>query len=200
MSWTREQVLRLGPDDAGRALEHADFERAEFAPGHRYELVAGRLVVTPAPNRSHADVQDRVLDQLKAYALQHRTVLKRVMTSARVFTRALGASTDVEPDIAAYREWPPGSSWEDVSPVLVVEVVSGSDPDKDLVRNRGIYLRVASIQEYWVVDPRPEAGPALLALARRGDAWVERPVPPGGTYRTDLLPGFTLELGTAPAR
>ena len=195
MSRTREHVLRLGPEDAGRALEHADFERAVLAPGPRYELVAGRLAVTPAPNRSHADVQDGVLYQLEEYARQQRTILKRVTASARVLTRALGAPTDVQPDVAAYREWPPGSSWDDVSPVLVVEVVSASDPDKDLVRNREIYLRVASIQEYWIVDPRPEQGPSLLALVRGAEGWQERPVAPGATYVTDLLPGFVLDLG-----
>lgn len=35
MSETRERVLRPGPDDAGRLLEHEDFERAAWTPGYR---------------------------------------------------------------------------------------------------------------------------------------------------------------------
>ena len=45
-------------------------------------------------------------------------------------------------------------SWEDVSPILVAEVLYASDPYKDLVRNVELYLRVPSIREYWILDGR----------------------------------------------
>lgn len=199
MSRTREHVLHLGPADAGREVDHGDFERAELAPGHRYELVAGKLSVTPAPNMPHWQVQTWFLERLNDYARSHPDVLALAATPSRVITRALGGVTDVEPDVAAYREFPRGSRsarWEDVSPLLVVEVVSDSDPRKDLVRNREIYWRVPSILEYWIVDPRPATAPSMLALVRGSQAWAERPVSSGGAYRTDLLPGLTLDLST----
>lgn len=197
MSRTREHVLHLTPADAGRALEHEDYERAEYAPGYLFELVAGRLAVTPAPNMPHTVVQAWILERLIDYARQRPDVLQAAVSVSRVLTRALGAMTDVQPDVAAYRAFPRTrtSTWHDVAPALVVEVISASDPDKDLVRNRDIYLRVPSIQEYWIVDPRPANGPSMTALARGPQGWEERLVAPGATYRTDLLPGLTLDLG-----
>ncbi len=198
MSETREHVLHLGPDDAGRVLEHDEFERAEWAPGYRYELVAGRLAVTPAPNLRHAIVQSWLLKRLVLYAAERPHLLREILPVSRLITRDQGATTDVEPDLAAYRTFTSSRSatWRDNSPVLVVEVLSASDPEKDTERNPGIYWRVPSIKEYWIVDPRPIAGPSMTALVRGRDGWLERAVAPGGTYTTDLLPGLVLDLST----
>jgi Uma2 family endonuclease len=86
--------------------------------------------------------------------------------------------------------------WQDVSPVLVAEVLSEDTADKDLVRNLGLYLQVPSIREYWILDPRASPDhPALTVYRRRGRRW-QRPinVPAGGTYSTRLLPDFSLLL------
>lgn len=196
MNRTQDGVLQLGPDDVGLTLEHDDYERANYAPGFRYELVAGRLAVTPMPNMPHYQVQQFLLRALLRYSSDHPEVVAEVGTSTRLITRALGAISDVEPDLAVYRDFPRGrgARWQDVSPFLVVEVISESDPRKDLVRNRDLYWRVPSIQEYWIVDPRPEPAPSLLALVRGPGGWVERAVLPGGSYRTDLLPGLAVDL------
>jgi Uma2 family endonuclease len=193
---TREGELRLGPDDDGVALELDAFERAELVPGHRYELVAGRLSVSPAPEFPHEVVSDWFLDRLKEYARAHPDRLKRVFAVSRTIARAHGASTNVQPDIAGYRDLPASArSWRDVSPVLVIEVLSDSTAHKDLVRNRDVYWQVPSIQEYWIVDGRDErAAPSMLALERGPEGWIERPVASGATYRTELLPGLALDL------
>lgn len=191
------RTATLGPADAGRALGLDEFELAAFTHGFRYQLVAGRLLVTPAPNKPEVEVEDWFLDLLKAYAREHPEVLRKVLARARIIARSAGADTNVEPDVTAYREWASAPSWEAVTPSLVVEVVSGSRKKKDTVRNRKIYARVLSIQEYWIVDSRTKPAPTLLALRRSvdGDGWVEHAVPPGGTYRTALLPGLVVDLG-----
>lgn len=192
------RTATFGPADAGRAVQLDEFERAAFTHGFRYQLVAGRLLVTPAPNKPVAEVEDWFLDLLKAYAREHPERLRKVLARARIIARATGADTNVEPDVAAYREWAPAPqtpTWEGVTPTLVVEVISGSRSTKDTVRNRAIYARVPSIQEYWIVDPRSETAPSMLALTRGGDdGWLEQDVPAGGTYRTPLLPGLVVEL------
>jgi Uma2 family endonuclease len=103
--------------------------------------------------------------------------------------------------VAAYRKFPtnrPRSRirWQDLSPVLVVEVLSEDTADKDLVRNRRLYLQIPSIREYWIVDPRQDADrPSLTVYRRRGTRW-QRPqhFAPGTAYTTPLLPGFVLRL------
>jgi Uma2 family endonuclease len=85
--------------------------------------------------------------------------------------------------------------------VLVVEVVSPDTADRDLVRNRRLYLRVPSIAEYWMLDTRASLDqPSLIVLRRSGSRWGRaRVVPPGGTYTTPLLPGLELVVAPRPA-
>jgi Uma2 family endonuclease len=85
-------------------------------------------------------------------------------------------------------------TWETLAPILVAEVLSESDPFKDLIRNVGLYLGVPSIQEYWILDGQddPEK-PALIVYRRRGRQWLKpREFDFGSTYTTSLLPGLKL--------
>jgi Uma2 family endonuclease len=82
-----------------------------------------------------------------------------------------------------------------VSPILVVEVLSSDDPDKDLVRNVDLYHQVPTIKEYWVIDGRDDPNrPTLLVYRRHGRKWRTYELAFGETYTTKLLPGFTLLL------
>jgi len=189
----------LGPGDAGRSLAQAEFDQAEWTAGYRYELVAGRLSVNPAPNPHHDDVAEWLHERLLDYKRARPDVIDRVSGAARLQTRALGAPTDVQPDLAAYRGYYAArpSAWREVFPVLVAEVVSPSKPEKDLERNRALYLLVEAIAEYWILDPRPDpARTSLIALRRGPDGWTEERVAAGGRYATPLLPGFELDLST----
>jgi Uma2 family endonuclease len=78
----------------------------------------------------------------------------------------------------------------------VIEVISEDTAEKDLVRNRRLYLRVPSIEEYWMLDPRPVASrPSLTILRRRGRRWgPAQNFPAGATVTMLALPGFSLIL------
>jgi Uma2 family endonuclease len=154
--------------------------------------------MTPDPNPPHWIAVKEVFSALLKYSQEHPAILGSVGPGGRLITRALGATTNVQPDICAYRQTVTRKhrTWHHIMPCLVVEVLSETDRDKDLVRNRDIYGLVAEIEEYWVVDAYAEPEATLLAFLRDADGrWgLERRVPPGGTYRTDLLPGFELDL------
>jgi len=91
----------------------------------------------------------------------------------------------------------PDADWRDYSPILVVEVVSPDTADKDLVRNRRLYLRVPGIREYWILDPRENpALPSMIVYRRQGTRWRRYDYAPGSTYTTRLLPGFELLLNS----
>src|SRR5205823_3821523 len=107
----------------------------------------------------------------------------------RVFIPDEPEATAPEPDSAAYRNFPLERPlrelrWQDLSPVLVVEVLSEDDPDKDLVRNVELYLQVPTIREYWIIDGRNDPDrPALRVYRRRGQRWqTVILVEFGGTY------------------
>jgi Uma2 family endonuclease len=194
-------MLKLGPADHGRAVTAEEFESADYERGYRYELIRGRLYVSPVPNAPHDFLKTWLYNNLFLYARDHPAVINYLTTHPRVFLPEEPEKTRPEPDLGAYRDYPLGTpveerDWRDLEPILVAEVLSQDDPDKDLVRNVELYLEVPSIREYWIIDPRESYNlPALVVYRRRGRRW-QKPieVPGGGTYTTRLLPGFSLLL------
>jgi Uma2 family endonuclease len=191
----------LTPADQGRRLSLEEFEHAAGQEGYRYELIDGKVEVSPAPNLSHQRLKKWLERLLDTYAEAHPAVFNHVEAPARVFIPQRPGETTPEADLVAYRDFPLGRSfadlrWQDVSPLLVIEILSEDNPEKDLVRNLDLYLQVPTVREYWILDPRDDADrPTLLVYRRRGRQW-QRPVnvPSGGTYTTRLLPGFSLQL------
>jgi Uma2 family endonuclease len=191
---------KLGPRDHGREITDDESVSASYLPGYKYEIIDGRVYVSPAPNQPHDWLEDYCYWQLKLYALQRPNVINEVRNKARVFVPGVTRTTSPEPDIAAYADYPlelgPDVRWQDVSPVIVVEVMTReADPRKDLVRNVDLYLRVPSIQEYWLIDIRKDPRrPRMTAHFRVASQWRKKPVAFGKTYTTRLLPGFALVL------
>lgn len=190
--------LNLGPSDHGRPLSFDDFESADYEPGFKYEIIDGRLYVSPIANLPENFLEDCLFDHVKSYSKAHPDVIDYVTPKARVFVPARKKATAPEPDIAAYQDFPRTTPlgdlrWEDVSPVLVAEVLVEGKPEKDLDRNPDLYLAVPSVKEYWVLDGRenPEE-PTLIQHHRYGKRWVIREYPYGATFTTKLLPGFSL--------
>jgi Uma2 family endonuclease len=193
--------LFLTHKDHERPLSLDDFEHADAEEGYQYELIGGRLQVSPLPDLPHEELRDWLKEALNDYAKQHPDVINHVKAPARIFVSGRSKVTAPEPDVAAYRDFPldlPLSQrrWRDFHPVLVIEVLSEDNAEKDLERNRKLYLDVPSIREYWIVDPitNPDQ-PSLLVYRRRGSRW-QRPIQvgAGGKYSTPLLPGFSLVL------
>jgi Uma2 family endonuclease len=199
-------LLKIGPADHGRPLTLEEFQSADGQEGFRYEIIGGKLYVSPMPNPSENWAEEWLGDWLRLYARAHSGVINYVSSKARVFVPGIAEVTAPEPDLAAYHNYPCDRAprdlrWEEVSPLLVVEVLVGGDPDKDLNRNVELYRQVASIQEYWILDAREDATLPTLLVYRRRDRSRWRKVltvEPASTYTTDLLPGFSLTLNTRP--
>jgi Uma2 family endonuclease len=194
-------ALVLGPADHGRPMTREEYEAARGREGYRYELIDGKVYVSPLPDLPHDRICEWLLGLLFNYSRAHPEVLNFVTPKARVIMAEAEESTDAEPDLSGYHDFPRhlrlrDLAWDDVNPVLVVEVVSADDPRKDLERNVELYLRVSSIREYWIIDPRKDLDqPTMKVYRRRGRRW-QRPidVAPGETYSTPLLPDFKLLL------
>jgi len=194
-------LLKLGPADHGRPLALEEFLAAAYADGFHYELIEGKLCVSPAANAPEGIVELWILLKLWAYANTQEGVINYAHPKARVFLPEQAEVTAPEPDVAAYRDFPMHLPireirWEDTSPLLVVEVLSAEEPAKDLERNVNLYLQIPSIKEYWIFDTRedPERM-TLYVYRRRGRRWQRRlAFGPDAVYATPLLPGFQLVI------
>ncbi len=193
--------LYLTPHDQGQALTLEEFERASGQEGYHYELIEGKLEVSPLPNLPHDFLRKWLENLLDRYGERHPLVFNHVQAPARVFVPGRSATTAPEPDVAAYRNFPldipiAEMNWRNVSPLLVAEILSEDTADKDLVRNPRLYLQVPSIREYWIIDPRDDTDrPMLLVHRRRGQRWQKLlEIDGGDTYTTRLLPSFALRL------
>ncbi len=191
-------VLKISPADHGRPMSFDEYMAGDYEEGYQYELIDGRLYVSPQADAPMGLVERWVYLKLQHYSEDRPEILNFVYSKSRVFVPGRPGVTTSEPDVAAYRDFPlrlpfRKIRWQDVSPRLVVEVLSVDDPDKDLVRNVELYLLVPSIREYWLFDPRPDPEqPSLRVYRRNGKRWREIDIAYGETYTTKLLPGFEL--------
>lgn len=191
-------ATKLGLADHGHPVTLDEFESAGFEEGYKYELIDGRLYVTPMPNLPEDANSMWLLEKLLAYKARHPKAVKYLSPKARVFVPGRDEVTCPEPDISVYRVFSTDvpireRRWQNNSPILVIEVLYDADPHKDLVRNVDLYLQVPSIREYWIVDARdfPDE-PTLIVYRRRGLRWTRREYNYGETYTTKILPGFKL--------
>jgi Uma2 family endonuclease len=192
-------VALLGLADHGRRMSEDEFAVADFVPGYKYEIIEGRLYVSPEPELPEVFLEKWLTSKLDRYAEKRPDVINFVTNRARVFLRSRPDLTVPEPDIAAYRNFPRHRlvhelRWRLVSPILVAEVLVESDPFKDLFRNVELYKDLMSIREYWILNGRVLAEePTLTVYRRRGSRWQKpREIEFGETYTTPFLPGFRL--------
>ncbi|MDB5306455.1 MAG: hypothetical protein JWO38_657 [Gemmataceae bacterium] len=190
--------LKLGPADHGRPLSLDDYESADYEPGHKYEIIDGRLYTSPEANFAESMLENWLRRKLDRYSDDHPDVINYVAPKSRVFVHERQKATVPEPDITVYHDIPLDQDfrdlhWRDLNPILVVEVLVEGDEHKDLERNPGLYFDVPTVKEYWVLDGRDDPNePTLIQHQRYGKRWVVREYPYGSTFATKLLPGFAL--------
>ena len=192
-------LLQLGPKDHGRQLTDEEWEAAHLERGYRYEVIDGRLIVSPAPELPHDSLDQWLLDTWKAYAQKYSQIVNYVTNGARIFIPGLPRLTVPQPDLAAYANFPLETprrlrKWRLISPVFVAEIASEDNADKDLIRNVDLYLQVPSVLEYWILDGRGDHD-RMLVYRRRGSRWqrvIE--VAEGETYTSRFFPGLEITL------
>jgi len=133
--------------------------------GHRYELVDGALVVTPAPGSAHQDCAFALAILLRAAVRPDQKVM------IAPFDWVVGQDRLFQPDVLVARRADVGPLRLERPPLLAVEVLSPSTRLFDLNVKRHAYA-AAGVAAYWIVDP---AAPGLVAYRLDGDrpAYVE---------------------------
>ncbi len=181
----------------GMAVETKPWHRDDLArlpkDGNRYEVLGGRLLLTPQASLHHQFVADRFILVLNTYLEQHR--LGRAVGPGAVF---LGTDEELQPDVQVI-PGPLPARWEDCpTPTLVVEVLSRSNRRYDLGRKRAAYLDRVGIPVVWLADHHRremhvcEAG-APIRIERELLEWHPAGAP--APLRIDVQALFTAALG-----
>ena len=129
-----------------RPLTRADLETMPDDDGHRYELIDGVLVVTPAPRWGHQDVVGRL------YLLLSGACPENLQVILAPFDVALADDTVMQPDLLVARFADITERDLPTVPLLAVEVASPSTRLFDLNTKKAKFDE-AGIQAFWVVDP-----------------------------------------------
>ena len=123
--------------------------------GHRYELLDGTLLVSPAPSRLHQTAQGALFAMLWNVCPTGMEVLPAP------FAVRLTVDTEFQPDVLVARSDDLTMKNLPVAPLLAVEVRSPSTALIDLNLKKAAYERHA-VASYWIVDPDLEK-PSILA-------------------------------------
>ncbi len=129
--------------------------------GHRYELIDGVLIVTPAPDWYHQEGGGELFVQLRNACPAEFRVL------AAPFAVQTSIHNELQPDILVARYVDLTRKNLPVAPVLAVEVLSASTALNDLNNKKAAYERMG-VASYWVLDPQPPGALTVFELDPQG--------------------------------
>jgi Uma2 family endonuclease len=160
---------------------------------NRYELLGGRIIMTPPAWVGHSLVAVRISSALESY--RRTTGSGMVLESSAGFD--LPSGDTLQPDVTfisaarrttALMSRPKG--FIDVVPDLVVEVLSPSTARRDRGEKKEIY-EACGVDEYWLVDPRRRE---VTIFTRDGDSFGEARVFRAGALKSRVVPGLDLSI------
>ena len=91
---------KLGPADHGRPMNGVESPAGDFEPGYKYEVIDGRLYVSPQPDAPEHILERWLRRKVERYADDHPAVINFVAVKGRVFLPRSARLTVPEPDLA----------------------------------------------------------------------------------------------------
>jgi Uma2 family endonuclease len=158
---------------------HADWDEARWAAlphdtGLRYEVIDGVLYMSTAPSPEHQWITNCVVGKFLTQ-IQYKGLGTILWAPVGLF---MPGATPVQPDIMILGPTDKGlikAKRIATIPLLIVEILSPSNADHDLVTKRDAYAR-AGVPEYWILRPTeqdvlvhsdPEPATGLYRQVRR---------------------------------
>ena len=132
--------------------------------GHRYELLDGTLIVSPAPGPPHQRVAVMMCHILELACPENLIVFPNVGVR-------IGPRSALEPDVVVARAADVSGARLARPPLLVAEILSPDSALRDLNLKKAAYERFG-IPSYWVIDPDLDK-PTLQAFELVDDTYCE---------------------------
>jgi len=182
------RAIVVGPEDNGRRMSLADFDKAKVKEGNLYELSRGVIVVSDVPDFPHQLQIQAAHNQFGAHQRLHPESIFLISAGSGCKVLLDDLQSERHPDLSIYLDPPPQAKnvWAEWIAAIVLEIVSKGSEHRDYVLKREEYLQFG-IREYWILDAFKSE---MLVLRRHGGAWKEEIVCPPKLYRTPLLAGF----------
>ena len=159
-----------------------------------YELIHGRIVMTPPVDLIHAGTGAELTRRLGNHVAS--LGLGRVYDASAGFD--LPSGDTLEPDVSFVSKErlaaaPPveRGRFGKVVPDLVVEVLSRSTARRDRTEKKAIYA-ANGVREYWIVDPDRRAVTVFHLRGKSFDAGAQFSA---ASVTSEILPGLAIELG-----
>ncbi len=190
---TRKRRIKIGPDDNGRRMSLADFDRAIPMPGYLYELGSGVIEVSEIPSVSHGMTVDSLRGMIEAYRAKRPEVITYVGGGSEAKSLIESSNSERHPDLSIYCQLIPdvAQPWNLWVPEVVVEVVSESSRRRDYESKPEEYFEFG-VKEYWIIDPAKNVVTVHYRIAGR---FPKKAFKSGQKYKTHVLPDFVLDVG-----
>ena len=122
---------------------------------NRYELVDGRIVMTPPAGWGHGEIEARVVRILGEFVASHN--LGRTFGSSTGYNLPSGETLEPDASFISRERWAEGpqvgkGQFLKIVPTLAVEILSAATAQRDRLEKKRIY-EVNGVDEYWLVDP-----------------------------------------------
>jgi Uma2 family endonuclease len=167
---------------------------------NHYELLNGRVVMTPPAGYPHGEIGSALQFMLSSYVRPRG--LGKVFDSSQGFRLPTGDTVEPDHGFVSLERWsamgtPVRGEFLRVVPDLLVEVLSRSTRSRDRGEKKGIYER-NGVREYWLVDP-VAAEITVFALGGDGRFGKGRVYGDGERVRSEILQGLEEDVATLVA-
>ncbi|NHM28859.1 Uma2 family endonuclease [Desulfofundulus sp. TPOSR] len=163
---------------------------ARLPEGAPYQLIGGKLVMTPSPSTFHQLVLVRLLGHFLNYQAKENRGTVLVSPVDVYFNHEETFQPDI---IFISRERTHIIEHNKINgaPDLVVEILSPSTAYYDLRKKYRVYERYG-VKEYWIVDPEDET--VEIYLNKDGRFILHQQVRRQGVVTSAILDGFKVEV------
>jgi Uma2 family endonuclease len=184
--------------ESTRTLNQAEFpgwvRKRPSSDCNRYELLNGRVVMTPPAGYPHGFIEGKLAGILEPFIRDRQ--LGVCLGSSQGFELPSGDTVAPDHSFVSADRWrgmpaPQEGEFLKVAPDLVVEILSPSTASHDRGEKRAIYER-SGVREYWLVDSRAREIVVLTSRAGRfdtGQVYGE-----GAILRSEVLSGLEIDV------
>ncbi len=169
---------------------------ARLPEGAPYQLIGGKLVMTPSPSTLHQFILVRLL----GYFLDYQSKEKAGVVLVSPLDVYFDHEETYQPDIVFISKERLNIIERNKingAPDLVVEVLSPSTAYYDLRKKYKVYER-HGVKEYWIVDPEEET--VEIYVVKEGRFTLHQQLEHQGRAASVILDGFTVEIADLFAR